>query len=160
MTIQFYINRGEPNRVYKDNYITAVGSEMNIVFKASTDLKNPELLLTIPNFVEESTYVNYAKINYGDRDIYYFIDNMIAYSKDNYTVRLREDVLFTFSPQITAGAFDFLITMGTRKDNVEDLTRPIFSGDVKLPVETEVILQEIDSPFTWNGQTYLLSIAG
>lgn len=95
MTVEFYVNKSEPNKIFKDvaeKVITITDAQ----FRESVNLLTPEITIeqTLPN----AKAVNYCYIDELKR--WYFIDSIECIRTGIFAIKCRVDVLYTYRNSI------------------------------------------------------------
>ena len=91
-TLNLYKNTAESNRVFKDSYLTSVGT-LTGTLRASCDLLNPVVRV-------EYEYINFNYVYIPQFNRFYYLMNAVNVSKNIWDVQLKVDVLMSFKTEI------------------------------------------------------------
>lgn len=144
MTINFYVNQSEKNRL--DKTLTSA-FDLNGELKEDCSIIDP--VIKIVSDVSSMASVNYMYIPSFDR--YYFINNVISINNDICEVHAHVDVLSTYKDEIRAQRA--IVSRQEKKWNLY-----LNDGVFKTYQNPYIITKAFSSGFT--SQHFILTIAG
>lgn len=148
MTIRFYTNTAEKNRVNKSDYLTQK-SEMIGTLRESTSIINPVITIHSVNGATPLSGINYMYI--VDLDRYYFIVDISTVNNDIWVINAKIDVLHTYKRQIYEQK-----AIIKRQENLWNL----YLNDGSFKVYQNPHIKQTSFPYGFTGSSFVLAVAG
>lgn len=142
----FYINKSDHRKITKD--IEQIGTTQDILFKDTTDMMNPVLMMRSSDRFDINA--NYCYLDQTGK--YYYI-NDCEYSNGYYLLHLHVDVLMTYQNAILAQS-----AIVKRSNSLYN----IYQEDEKFKVYNYTVQRHLDfhGGFDANTQNFLLTVVG
>lgn len=143
---KFYINKSDYRKINKD--IEQIGETQDILFKDTTDMMNPILMMR-----SGTRFDNQANYCYLEQTGKYYYINDCEYSNGYYLLHLHVDVLMTYKDGILAQAAILKRSSSLYNSYLQD-------DKFKVYEYTNVRTIGFDNGFDANKQEFVLAMAG